>query len=65
MGDVPEGPNDSVDPKVLHDTLLHLMEDVQAHFGGREPTEEELRTYLADRLRKEGKSEAEIEEILG
>jgi|GEM_PF-5950809 metallophosphoesterase superfamily enzyme len=65
MSGVSGTPDDSVDPNVLHDTLLGLVGDVKAEFGEREPTEEELRRYLADRLRNEGKSDAEIEEILG
>ncbi|HVM35985.1 MAG TPA: hypothetical protein VM784_11655 [Actinomycetota bacterium] len=59
------GADDPVDPNVLHDTLLGLVGEVKAEFGEREPTEEELRGFLAARLRNEGKSDVEIDEILG
>ncbi|MDP8971563.1 MAG: rhodanese-like domain-containing protein [Actinomycetota bacterium] len=48
----------------LHNLLLELAQGLQAEFGDREPTEEEERQFLRERMRKQGKTAAEIDAIL-
>lgn len=60
-GDVTEPPQP--EPNV-HDLLLELAQGMQAQFGDREPTEEEEREFLRERLRQQGKSAAEIDDLL-
>lgn len=52
---------DVVDAQALHDALLDLAGAADEHFGDREPSEEELRAFLRQRLIAEGKSEAEAD----
>ncbi|MFN2388955.1 MAG: hypothetical protein ABR575_05040 [Actinomycetota bacterium] len=60
-----EGPEDRVvDPKLLHDTLLELMSEVRSRYGDREPSEDEMRSFLRERLGTMGKSPEEADEIL-
>lgn len=51
-------------PQAVHDALLDLASAVDEHFGDREPSEEEVRAFLRQRLMAEGKSEAEADAVL-
>lgn len=59
-----ENSDENPDPQEVHDTLLDVAGAVQEHFGDREPSEDELRVFLRQRLIDEGKSESEVEAIL-
>jgi rhodanese-related sulfurtransferase len=60
------GPDDSPDEyQRLQADFMSLVFEVQEHFGDHEPTEEEIRGFLRDRLVGEGKSPEEAEEVLG
>lgn len=48
----------------LHELIETLATEMQQHFGDREPTDDELQQFLADRLRAEGRSEEEIQQIM-
>lgn len=56
------------DPEInfdqLHDLVLTLTSELQERFGDREPTEEELQQFLTERLRREGRSEEEVQAIM-
>ncbi len=62
-GSSEEAGREEIDPKVLHDTLLELSSEVKAHFGDREPTEDEVQAFLKERLIGQGKSPEEAERI--
>lgn len=49
----------------LHDELLGVLRAVEERFGDREPSEEELQAFLRERLAREGRSDAEIDRIMG
>ncbi len=53
-----------IDFEQLHGILETLTTEMQQRFGDREPTEKELREFLAERLRAEGRSEEEIQQIM-
>lgn len=57
-------PDESPDPQAVHDALLDVAGAVDEHFGDREPSEEELRAFLRQRLIMEGRSESDVEAIL-
>ncbi len=44
--------------------LTEVMHDVEAHFGEHDPSAEELRSFLHERLVAEGKSPEEAEKLL-
>ena len=48
----------------LEKEFLDTIRAVQEHFGDREPTEEELRSFLRDRLVDEGRSPEEADEVI-
>ncbi len=48
----------------LHDELLAVMSGIQERFGEREPTEEELRQFLRERLVAEGRTPEEADTFL-
>lgn len=48
----------------LHGIIETLTTEMQQRFGDREPTEKELQEFLAERLRAEGRSEEEIQQIM-
>lgn len=48
----------------LHELIETLTTEMQQRFGDREPTEEELQEFLAERLRAEGRSEDEVQQIM-
>lgn len=50
-------------PAVL-DRVIQLMTAIQDHFGDREPSEEEARAFFQQLLAAEGKTSAEIDEML-
>lgn len=56
------------DPEIgfdqLHGLMSTLMTELQEHFGDREPSEEEVREFLTERLRKEGRPEDEVQRIM-
>ncbi|MEX2621724.1 MAG: hypothetical protein WD250_16025 [Egibacteraceae bacterium] len=56
--------DETLDPQALHDALLDVAGAVHEHFGDREPSEEELRVFLRQRLIDEGKSESEADAML-
>jgi rhodanese-related sulfurtransferase len=62
----PEEPPDDrpVHMQQLQDTFLEVIFAVKEHFGEREPSEEEIHTFLKDRLVAEGKTLAEAELFL-
>lgn len=48
----------------LHELIETLTVEMQQRFGDREPTEDELQQFVADRLRAEGRSEEEVQQIM-
>lgn len=48
----------------LEHALVELLSAVQEHFGDHEPTEEELKAFLRQRLEDEGRDAEEIDEII-
>jgi rhodanese-related sulfurtransferase len=54
----------AVDPEEVHTLVLQLAEELQAHFGDREPSDAEVHQFLRQRLHAEGRSESEIEQIM-
>lgn len=56
--------DESPDPQALHDAMLEVAGAVQEHFGDHEPSEDELRVFLRQRLIDEGRTESEVEAIL-
>ncbi|HWC11991.1 MAG TPA: rhodanese-like domain-containing protein [Acidimicrobiales bacterium] len=48
----------------LQADFLSLSREVQEHFGDHEPSEEEIRAYLRQRLIGEGHSPAEADEVM-
>lgn len=62
----PEEPPDDRPPHMqqLQSEFLDTIFSVKEHFGDREPTEEELRAFLRDRLIAEGKTPAEADQFL-
>lgn len=53
-----------IDFDQLHGIIETLTTEMQQRFGDREPTEKELQEFLAERLRAEGRSEEEIQQIM-
>lgn len=53
-----------IDFNQLHEIIETLTTEMQQRFGDREPTEEELQQFLAERLRTEGRSEEEVQQIM-
>ena len=43
---------------------MSLTLEVQEHFGGHDPSEEEIRAYLRQRLLDEGRSPDEADEVM-
>lgn len=50
--------------KVFHDTLIDVTLALEERFGDREPTDEEVREFMRQRLLSEGRSPAEVERLL-
>jgi len=48
----------------MEDELTSTMEAVAGHFGDREPSDAELRSYLRDRLVEEGRSPEEADRFM-
>lgn len=48
----------------LHELIETLAVEMQQRFGDREPTDDELQQFVADRLRAEGRSEEEVQQIM-
>jgi hypothetical protein len=48
----------------LHDEFLELALAIQERFGGAEPTEEQIREFLRERLITEGKTPEEADAFL-
>lgn len=53
-----------IDFDQLHEVIETVATEMQQRFGDREPTEDELQQFLAERLRTEGRSEEEIQQIM-
>lgn len=53
-----------IDFDQLHGIIETLTTEMHQRFGDREPTEKELQEFLAERLRAEGRSEEEIQQIM-
>lgn len=53
-----------IDFAQLHGIIETLTTEMQQRFGDREPSEEELQEFLAERLRAEGRSEEEVQQIM-
>ena len=53
-----------VEHQRLQSELLSVLLDLQEHFGEREPSDEEVRTFLRQRLINEGRSPEEADEFL-
>ena len=49
--------------EVEHDAM-HLADDIAERFGDREPTEDELRAFLRERLVDQGRSPEEADRVL-
>ncbi|MHB1533926.1 MAG: rhodanese-like domain-containing protein [Acidimicrobiales bacterium] len=62
----PEAPPDERPPEMqrLQNEFLDTIFAVKAHFADHEPTEDEIRIFLRDRLIAEGKTAEEAEHIL-
>lgn len=62
----PEPPPDDRPPQHqrLQEELISVVFDLQEHFGDHEPSDEEVRGFLRERLLREGKSPREADEIL-
>ena len=62
----PEPPPDERPPEHqrLQAEFLSVLFDLQEHFGDHEPTDEEVRGFLRERLIREGKSPQEADEFL-
>ncbi len=62
----PEPPPDDRPPEHqrLQGEFLSLLFDLQEHFGDHEPSDEEVRGFLRERLMSEGKSPEEADEFL-
>jgi rhodanese-related sulfurtransferase len=48
----------------LQADFMSLILEVQAHFGDHEPSEDEIRAYLRERLIDEGRSPEEADEVM-
>jgi len=59
-------PGEERDPDLdrLHDEILTLVVEVQEHFGDHEPSEEEVREYLRERLIRQGRSPEEADRFM-
>ena len=53
-----------VDEEQFEKDLTEVMAGIEERFGDREPTEEELRAFLRDRLVAEGRSEEDADRFL-
>lgn len=62
----PEPPPDDRPAQMieLQDGFLDVIFAAQEHFGDRQPSDEEMRTFLRERLVSEGKSAEEADEFL-
>ncbi len=62
----PEPPPNDRPPELqrLQGEFLSVVFDLQEHFGDHEPSEEELRGFLRERLISEGKSPEEADEFI-
>lgn len=62
----PEPPPDDRSPQHqrLQSEFLGLILEVQGHFGDRQPSEEDVRAFLRERLIAEGKTPEEADEFL-
>lgn len=61
----PEPPPDDrpVEHQRLQAEFMSLIFEIQQHFGGREPSDEEVRSFLRQRLVDEGRSPEEADEF--
>lgn len=62
MADADEGP--TTDWQSVHDAMLQAAADLQQRFGDREPTEDEVRAYLRERLLAQGRTPQEVDDFL-
>lgn len=53
-----------VDVAALHRLLLELGQGLQERYGDAEPSEEQVREFLRERLRAEGRTDEEITRLL-
>ncbi len=62
----PEHPPDDrpVEHQRLQAELMSVLFDIQEHFGERQPTEEEIRAFLRQRLIDDGHSPEEADAFL-
>jgi rhodanese-related sulfurtransferase len=62
----PEPPPDDrpVEHQRLQAEFMSLLFEIQQHFGEREPSDEEVRAYLRQRLINEGRTPEEADEFL-
>ncbi len=62
----PEPPADDGDDEQqrFHAEFMSLTLEVQEHFGDRQPSEEDVRAFLRERLIAEGKTPDEADELL-
>ncbi len=62
----PEAPSDDRPPEHqrLQEELISVVFDLQERFGEDEPSDEEVRGFLRERLLREGKSPQEADEFL-
>lgn len=64
--DEPEPPPDNRPPEMqeLQDSFLEVIFAAHEHFGEHQPSDEEMRAFLRERLVSEGKSAEEADEFL-
>jgi hypothetical protein len=62
----PEPPPDDrpVEQQRLQNELMSVLMAVQDHFGDREPSDDEVRAFLRQRLIDQGRSPAEADEFM-
>jgi rhodanese-related sulfurtransferase len=62
----PEPPHDdrNEEHQRLQADFMSLIFEVQDHFGDHEPSEEEIRAYLRQRMLREGRSPEEADEVM-
>ncbi len=58
------GHDDDVDTEAFDRELASVMEAIEERFGDQEPSEEELRSFLRERLLAEGKSAEDADRFL-
>lgn len=66
MAEHPDPPpsGEATDWQAVHDAMLDASAAMAEHFGDRDPSEEEVRSFLRQRLLAQGRSEEEVDAVL-